>query len=465
MIGFGKISEASKFKKAGLIIMAVLVLALGVLVVREHVWPPDKAHASTSTLTPLSGDEVFLNNKSIDKTVAVEEGDKIRTGTDSWALVTFEDGSTIELEPETEIEIQVLTETGISVFQSVGQTWSGVQKLASGPVSDFEINTPTAGAIVRGTLIDTFVEEISTNIYDTLIAAFEGTVWVTGIDGIQQIIEAGMQSLIKWNSSAEVPKPIPPPQNRLEFTIDGEAWALVVDDPQRSIGVVPPGIVINQIPRSSTTGAQAEPQFMVIPAPEEEGDHSYYIVLHGRDEVEDVDVTVTGYAEGEKVFTISEENIDINPYAKEGDDETKYVATLEVEIDADGMVASGDLGDFVLAKNHDDFELWPEGGPGKIDIKDWASIRADEIVGPQANFSASMKDGKICFTNLSTGDITGYSWDFGDGKTSTDTSPSHTYIEGEYNVSLTVTGITEEVDPENILTDTARITIYIFTLP
>ena len=140
-----------KLRKVGLIIIAVLVLALGVLVLREHVWPPEEALARSSTLTALSGTEVTLNGKTIDegKTVSVEEGDTIKTGVDSYALVTFEDGSTVELDPETEITISVLTDTKISVFQQVGQTWTGVKKLASGPINDFELNTPSAGAVVQ----------------------------------------------------------------------------------------------------------------------------------------------------------------------------------------------------------------------------------------------------------------------------------------------------------------------------
>jgi PKD repeat protein len=44
------------------------------------------------------------------------------------------------------------------------------------------------------------------------------------------------------------------------------------------------------------------------------------------------------------------------------------------------------------------------------------------------------------FTNQSTGDITAYAWDFGDGNTSADANPTHTYSSGgQYTVTLTVT--------------------------
>ena len=46
----------------------------------------------------------------------------------------------------------------------------------------------------------------------------------------------------------------------------------------------------------------------------------------------------------------------------------------------------------------------------------------------------------VDFTDTSSGNITSYAWDFGDGSTSSVASPSHTYAaEGQYTVSLTVT--------------------------
>ena len=47
----------------------------------------------------------------------------------------------------------------------------------------------------------------------------------------------------------------------------------------------------------------------------------------------------------------------------------------------------------------------------------------------------------VSFTDQSTGSITSYAWNFGDGGTSTDQSPAHQYtVAGSYPVNLTVTG-------------------------
>ncbi|MHC4535506.1 MAG: S8 family serine peptidase [Planctomycetota bacterium] len=51
------------------------------------------------------------------------------------------------------------------------------------------------------------------------------------------------------------------------------------------------------------------------------------------------------------------------------------------------------------------------------------------------------KNTTVQFTSQSTGSITSWLWDFGDGTTSIDPNPTHTYIDARtYTVSLTVTG-------------------------
>ncbi|MEO0248551.1 MAG: M14 family zinc carboxypeptidase, partial [candidate division WOR-3 bacterium] len=64
---------------------------------------------------------------------------------------------------------------------------------------------------------------------------------------------------------------------------------------------------------------------------------------------------------------------------------------------------------------------------------------------PVASFTASLTSGfaplEVHFTDQSTGVITSWSWNFGDGSTSTERDPVHTYTQGgTYTVSLTVSG-------------------------
>lgn len=64
-------------------------------------------------------------------------------------------------------------------------------------------------------------------------------------------------------------------------------------------------------------------------------------------------------------------------------------------------------------------------------------------VAPTADFSAAVTDLSVDFTDLSSdndGTVVSWSWDFGDGNSTTTQNPSHTYASaGNYTVSLTVT--------------------------
>ena len=64
---------------------------------------------------------------------------------------------------------------------------------------------------------------------------------------------------------------------------------------------------------------------------------------------------------------------------------------------------------------------------------------------PTADFTAAPEEGPaplvVTFTNLSTGDIGHWHWDFGDGQFSDVSEPSHTYATaGDYAVSLAIMG-------------------------
>ena len=84
-------------------------------------------------------------------------------------------------------------------------------------------------------------------------------------------------------------------------------------------------------------------------------------------------------------------------------------------------------------------------GPGGAAVTTKVGYVSVAFPAPVANFSAAPTSGNtplpVQFTNQTTGNVTGYQWSFGDGGTSTDASPSHSYTAaGAYTVILTATG-------------------------
>ena len=72
------------------------------------------------------------------------------------------------------------------------------------------------------------------------------------------------------------------------------------------------------------------------------------------------------------------------------------------------------------------------------------TINADPTTVPIVAFTGSPVSGDVpllvAFTNTSS-NATNYLWDFGDGSTSTEVNPSHTFaVAGSYNITLTATG-------------------------
>ncbi len=84
-------------------------------------------------------------------------------------------------------------------------------------------------------------------------------------------------------------------------------------------------------------------------------------------------------------------------------------------------------------------------GPGGADTRTRAGYVVVDDPPPVASFGGAPRNGTVplavTFLDMSSAPVTSRSWDFGDGGSSTLSSPMHTYTEaGAYTVSLTVTG-------------------------
>ncbi|NQT24801.1 aryl-sulfate sulfotransferase, partial [candidate division KSB1 bacterium] len=85
------------------------------------------------------------------------------------------------------------------------------------------------------------------------------------------------------------------------------------------------------------------------------------------------------------------------------------------------------------------------GSPINVYVDNVSLKQILDLSPPEANFKADTTMGmhpfEVHFQDLSFGSITSWSWDFGDGGTSTDQHPSHIYQSADtFSISLTVTG-------------------------
>jgi len=207
------------------------------------------ASSTPSTLTILSiteGTVLVMKAGADDWTEATVEmslavGDTIKTGDDSGAEITFFDGSTIELEAGTQIEITSLDsspDTGtktITLMQTIGTTISRVTKLLD-PASSYAIETPSGVAAVRGSTMIIRIVFNDPNYEDgtVLITNLEGHIYFIGHGVELQIPEGGQ--VVANNETAEVIL-----ANELSLALDDG----VVTDEDTPVTVAAPGVLGN----------------------------------------------------------------------------------------------------------------------------------------------------------------------------------------------------------------------------
>ncbi len=105
-------------------------------------------------------------------------GDYIKCGGNSSAEITFLDGSTIELQAGTELEVvslNISTETGSSTIglkQTIGSIIFRVTKIVD-PASQYDVETPAGVVAVRGSAVQITVTDNGT----TWACNLEGDIW------------------------------------------------------------------------------------------------------------------------------------------------------------------------------------------------------------------------------------------------------------------------------------------------
>jgi hypothetical protein len=217
-------------------VIAIVLGATGALV------PAGQAAASgASTLTILSGSVLLRHaggdfGPAADGTVLVA-GDTIKTGAAARAVLTYFEGSTVEMEPDSELTIDAARsdpngDTIIVMQQDLGVTWHVVTHLIT-TGSMYEIHTSTATASVRGTQFTVAVAADGTTTETTT----EGAVADTDAQGTTTVLTLpGHQTTTRKGEAPSPPAPVVAPDRTVTVTVADED-ALVVDTLGRANGL------------------------------------------------------------------------------------------------------------------------------------------------------------------------------------------------------------------------------------
>lgn len=242
--------NASRMRKTvgGIALSFVLAVLVGV----SGVVAPGGGAAlgATTTLTILGGEVQVSHDGGPFETAAdgavIGPGDVIRTAADARAVLTYFEGSTVSVDPSSELAIDEASSspdgsTVVVMTQNLGRTWHVVTKLITGG-SKYEVRTPAATASVRGTAFAVGVTQDAGGKSVTTVATTEGAVAAaapaTAADPQPEpvVVAAGFETTVaSGDRKPQVPTLAPEPERTITVTI-GNANSLVVDPLGRSNG-------------------------------------------------------------------------------------------------------------------------------------------------------------------------------------------------------------------------------------
>lgn len=166
---------------------------------------PCKISSVTGTVQVLKNGSTNPVNATNGMELAV--GDTITTGNNGSAKLTFFDGSVMEIKANSKIVVNELStastgSTAVSLNEVVGSTINRIGKLVDS-ASKYEVDTPAAVAVVRGTVFDLLVQQNGT----TNVKAEQDSVSFTA-SGVTVTVNQGFQSTALVGGTPSTPSAI-----------------------------------------------------------------------------------------------------------------------------------------------------------------------------------------------------------------------------------------------------------------
>jgi ferric-dicitrate binding protein FerR (iron transport regulator) len=235
---------------AAAVVAAALFVTLG----------PGAPPAEASTLTVFAGGVERASGSGwepLADSAQLRAGTRLRTSTDGRAVLTLEDGSTVSLEPDTELTIEQLRTTGdtreVVLRLARGRLWNDVAEAAGG---SYRVLTPDATVSVTGTLFATSVGN-----GETAVSALEGSVELLA-NGERLRLERGESARARLKQAlARIPAPAAP---ALAIAIDAPFAASLVAPDGRATGARPDGLLYHQIDGVTSTDAGTGAQRLAL---------------------------------------------------------------------------------------------------------------------------------------------------------------------------------------------------------
>jgi hypothetical protein len=233
--------------------MAMVLGTGGAPVAAKVQAPMPSAARPAAILTVISGDVLARGvgggfSSATDGAV-LYVGSTIRTSADARAVITLFEGSTIELEPASDITIEDATMRGgstiVQLAQSLGRSWHVVTHLTTAD-SRYEVKTPAATASVRGTAFEVAVVDDASG-PTTTVTTTEGLVATMDATASTEVLVAADQTTsVHATSAPEAPRSAP--DKRRVVTVSAESESSLVVDPLGRANGFKDGRVVAQTP-------------------------------------------------------------------------------------------------------------------------------------------------------------------------------------------------------------------------
>jgi hypothetical protein len=185
-------------RKAALFALAALAAALSCPPAWSQAPAADDYEAR---LTSVKGEVTVIIADDPDGVPGVAEvplvaGDRIKTGADGVAEVTFSGQHCVYLRPQSELTITSVQKGGCVLALAVGSLLAKIQALTGGT---FQVSTPEAVAAVRGTEFG--VEVPADNPGQSHVGVFdEGKVEVSGRTGAPELLQSNQETMVARGS-------------------------------------------------------------------------------------------------------------------------------------------------------------------------------------------------------------------------------------------------------------------------